>query len=131
MISAHSPKMMRLTAQYAHAWNDWGMNPCLDIFQAMIDDQRKACLEMDRDSDTLRMTLNINNDHKGYSAEHRSGIPMEPIQGKPQEIAAEILSYQEIGIDEVRCYFYAENTKEAKLDAITDMDEIMQRVQQA
>lgn len=130
MIAAHSPKMMRLAAQYADAWNGWVMKPTLDIFQAMVDDQKKACLEMDRDPDTLRLTLDLNIDHTGYYAEHRSGSPMEPIQGTTKEIASEILSYQEIGIDEVRCYFYAENTRNAKLKAISDMGDIMQRVKQ-
>lgn len=130
MIAAHSPKMMRLAAQYADAWNGWTIKPSLDTFWAMVEDQKKACLEMDRNPDTLRLTLDINIDHTGYFAEHRSGSPMEPIQGTPEEIAAEILSYREIGIDEVRCYFYAENTKEAKLESISDMHEILQRVQQ-
>jgi len=130
MIAAHGPKMMRLAAQYADAWNGWVMKPAVDVFQEMVDDQKKACLEIDRDPDTLRLTLDINIDHTGYFAEHRTGSPMEPIQGTPEEIASEILSYQQIGIEEVRCYFYAENTKEAKLEAVSGMDDILQLVQQ-
>lgn len=130
MIAAHGPKMMRLAAEYADAWNGWVMKPSFNAFRTMLEELERACEEFDRDPVTIRRTLDVNIDHTGYFAEHRSGGSMEPLSGADGKIADEILSYSELGVEEVRCYYYAENSADNKRKAIDAMSGILERVHQ-
>ena len=104
VISAWGPKMMQLTARFADGWNGWvpsNVGPSIKSFRSMIDKLEQACHEIGRDSSTLQRTLDIQVDPLSRHEEDE-----KPIAGTSAEIAESILAFQEIGIDEVRCYPY-------------------------
>jgi alkanesulfonate monooxygenase SsuD/methylene tetrahydromethanopterin reductase-like flavin-dependent oxidoreductase (luciferase family) len=89
--------MLRLTAQYADAWNsDWHRTPeTLAPVIARLDD---ACREVGRDPATLVRTSGSNIALPGYL-----GRRPNPITGSPEEIAAAIRSFASLGIRHLVC----------------------------
>ena len=104
VIAAWGPKMMHLTARFADVWNGWvpvEQGPSVESFRPMVAELERACQEVGRDPATLRRSLDIQVDQLGLCDEGE-----KPIAGSSEEIAEAILAFQEIGVDEVRCYPY-------------------------
>jgi len=104
VIAAWGPKMMHLTARFADVWNGWvpvEKGPSVESFRPMIEELERACQEVGRYPATLRRSLDIQVDPLSL---HDEGE--KPIAGTSEEIAEAILAFQEIGVDEVRCYPY-------------------------
>ena len=104
VIAAWGPKMMQLTARFADVWNGWvpvEQGPSVESFRPMVAELERACQEVGRDPATLRRSLDIQVDQLGLCDEGE-----KPIAGSSEEIAEAILAFQEIGVDEVRCYPY-------------------------
>lgn len=104
VIAAWGPKMMQLTARFADVWNGWvpvEQGPSVESFRPMVAELERACQEVGRDPATLRRSLDIQVDQLGLYDEGE-----KPIAGSSEEIAEAILAFQEIGVDEVRCYPY-------------------------
>ncbi len=104
VIAAWGPKMMHLTARFADVWNGWvpvEKGPSVESFRPMVEELERACQEVGKDPATLRRSLDIQVD---TLSRHDEGE--EPIAGTSEEIAEAILAFQEIGVDEVRCYPY-------------------------
>ena len=102
VIAAWGPKMMHLTAQFADVWNGWvpvEKGPSVESFRPMVEELERACQEVGKDPATLRRSLDIQVDPL---SRHDEGE--KPIAGSSEEIAEAILAFQEIGVDEVRCY---------------------------
>ncbi len=96
--------MMQLTARFADVWNGWvpvELGPSVESFRPMVAELERACQEVGRDPATLRRSLDIQVDQLGLYDEGE-----KPISGSSEEIAEAILAFQEIGVDEVRCYPY-------------------------
>ncbi len=104
VIAARGPKMMQLTARFADEWNGEvpvEQGPSVETFRPMVAELERACQEVGRDPATLRRSLDIQVDQLGLYDEGE-----KPIAGSSEEIAEAILAFQEIGVDEVRCYPY-------------------------
>jgi alkanesulfonate monooxygenase SsuD/methylene tetrahydromethanopterin reductase-like flavin-dependent oxidoreductase (luciferase family) len=92
LVGTNGPRMMRLTAQYADAWNsDWhhdtsSVLPAL----ARLDE---ACADVGRDPKTLIRSAGSNIAMPGYL-----GVRPNPIVGEPEYIANEIAKFRDIGL---------------------------------
>jgi alkanesulfonate monooxygenase SsuD/methylene tetrahydromethanopterin reductase-like flavin-dependent oxidoreductase (luciferase family) len=105
-IAAGGPKMLRLTAKYADAWNWWAYDETLSQIKErigpMIANLEEACAAEDRDPDFLERTLDLYGvTPPGFSSEG-SGFD-QPVSGAAEEIAEFILGLEALGISEVRC----------------------------
>jgi alkanesulfonate monooxygenase SsuD/methylene tetrahydromethanopterin reductase-like flavin-dependent oxidoreductase (luciferase family) len=105
-IAAGSPKMMRLVARYADAWNWWGWDESLDQIKARLtpiaDQLEQACAEVGRDPSDIEKTFDLYSVvPAGFGPE---GSEMkQPVAGNAREIADFILSLGDFGFTEVRC----------------------------
>ncbi len=99
-----APKMTRLIAEHADIWNVWaqhtgnrasGVKPLLDQLDA-------ACEEVGRDPATLERTVAVMVDFPG--AYGRPGQQVPSLTGTPEELAAEMLAYADLGISTVQIY---------------------------
>lgn len=99
-----APKMTRLIAEHADIWNVWaqhtgnraiGVKPLLDHLDA-------ACEEVGRDPATLERTVAVMVDFPGSYG--RPGQAVPSLTGTPEELAAEMLAYAELGISTVQIY---------------------------
>ncbi len=101
VIAAGGPKMLRLCARLADGWNWWG-SPfrAPEELPAIIDELERACAEEGRDPASIDRSVDVYTyDPLGITGENRSDWVFT---GTTDEIAASILRFAEIGIDEVR-----------------------------
>lgn len=104
-IAAGSPKMMRLVARYADAWNWWGWDERLDEIKErvtpIVEDLERACDELGRDSSEIVRTFDL------YSVVPPGFDPgsemKQSVAGGASKIADYILSLGDLGFTEVRC----------------------------
>ena len=104
-IAAGGPKMLRLVARYADAWNWWGWDETpSQITERMIPiiaELHRACDEVGRDHQEIERTLDVYSvTPPGMSADGSS--MSQPITGTPAEIAKQLLTLRSLGIVEVR-----------------------------
>ena len=91
LLGAKGPRMMRLTARYADAWNsDWLARPA-DI-QPMLAELDKACAEADRDPESLIRTSSTR-----FSFDDDADDPIR-VHGTPEEMAATMQAYARLGM---------------------------------
>lgn len=108
-IAAGGPKMLRLVARYADAWNWWGWDETLEQvgerLGPIIETLEGACAAENRDPATLTWTFDLYTVvPEGFSAE---GLNMEqPVTGSPKQIVDYLLGLGELGFEEVRCDVY-------------------------
>ena len=97
LIGANSPRMLRLTATYADAWNsDWQRHPATVAQQmAVLDD---ACREVGRDPATIVRTSGSN-----FTMPGSKGRRWEPIAGGVEEFAAAIRGFRDLGVGHYVC----------------------------
>lgn len=105
VIAAGGPKMMRLAARYADAWNWWSTSPTGDL-PSKVSAMDAACVEEGRDPASLRRTVDLYTfDPLGAWAGDPEGAPafgstLEQMTGHIEAVAA-------LGFDEVRCHLHA------------------------
>ena len=125
-IAAAGPKMLRLVARYADAWNWWGWDESFDQISERLtlitDTLDRACEAEERDPGTLGHTFDLYAVvPEGFSPEG-SGMD-QPVTGSSGQIAEFILRLGELGFDEVRCDVYPKTT-----DAIEAMQPVVDLV---
>ena len=94
LIGARRPRMLRLVARYADAWNTaWHTKP--EVMAERLAEMRRACEEEGRDPATLELTA---------GAILKLGSDGQPAEGKPyqitgtnQEIADRLRGFVEVG----------------------------------
>lgn len=105
-IAAGGPKMLRLVARYADAWNWWGWDETIDEIieriAPIVAELDQACVEVGRDNTEIERTFDL------YSVVPPGFPPdvspmSQPVSGSTGEIAEALLRLRAIGIDEVRC----------------------------
>ncbi len=90
LLGAKQPRMMRLTALYADAWNaDWLLDP--ELFTPMMNDLDDACRSVGRDPSSLVRTSS------GRYAMADEIEPWSAIHGAPEEMAATMIRFAELG----------------------------------
>lgn len=110
-IAAAGPKMLRLVARYADAWNWWGWDETIEQLHErlgpIIELLERACEVEGRDASTLARTFDLYAVvPEGFSTQDSKveGLDMkQPVTGASEEIADYILSVGELGFEEVRC----------------------------
>lgn len=102
MIGAFGPRMLRLTARHADAWNTcWHGAP--DRFLEERAAMFAACEEVGRDPKSLAVTVGVNVVYPDLAPD----LPQAPedstkgLTGSPEEIAAGLRAYQDEGVDTV------------------------------
>ena len=92
LIGTKSPRMMRLTAQFADVWNsDWHHDA--DEVVPMLKALDEACESVGRDPKTLVRTAGSNLAMPGYL-----GVRPNPITGSPEEMAEKIATFRDLGL---------------------------------
>ena len=91
LLGAKGPRMLRLTARYADAWNsDWLAKP--EDILPMVAELDKACGEIGRDPGTLVRTSSTR-----FSFDDDADDPML-VHGTPEEMAAMMHEYANLGM---------------------------------
>jgi alkanesulfonate monooxygenase SsuD/methylene tetrahydromethanopterin reductase-like flavin-dependent oxidoreductase (luciferase family) len=130
-IAAGGPRMLRLVAQYADAWNWWGWDETLPEIEErltpIIGQLEQACMAENRDPVTLRRTFDLYSViPEGFSTLDwkAEGLDMnQPVTGTSQEVAAHILAMSELGFEEVRCDVFPRTA--AAIEAMQPVVEIV------
>lgn len=129
-IAGAKPKMVRLAARYGDEWNWWvGDHDGLAALSAVGDDVTRACEEIGRDPATLRRSIDV------FSVA-APGVPpassAQAIQvaGTPEQVAARLLAYRDLGFDEVRCNLAAPGDV-PRTEAIAWMGDVVRLVHAA
>jgi alkanesulfonate monooxygenase SsuD/methylene tetrahydromethanopterin reductase-like flavin-dependent oxidoreductase (luciferase family) len=118
-IAGQGPKMLRLVAKYADAWNWWAWDETVtDIAERLspvIDELDHACDELGRDPSSLDRTLDVFTVvPEGFSTDGMNVYhqPIDkPITGSSTQIADYVLGLGELGFSEVRCDIYPQTTE--------------------
>ena len=91
LLGAKGPRMLRLTARYADAWNsDWLARP--EDILPMVAELEKACAEVGRDPRTLVLTSSTR-----FSFDDSATNPLL-VHGTPEEMAATMHAYANLGM---------------------------------
>jgi alkanesulfonate monooxygenase SsuD/methylene tetrahydromethanopterin reductase-like flavin-dependent oxidoreductase (luciferase family) len=97
LIGSSKPRMLRLTAQYADAWNTcW-----LGDVAALAEPRAKmdaACREVGRDPRTLEVTVGVSVSYRETPPD-----PLKALSGSPVEIAAGLQGHAAAGVGHVIC----------------------------
>ena len=105
-IAAGGPKMLRLVARYADAWNWWGWDETIDEIigrvTPIVAELDRACVEVGRDSAEIERTFDLYSIVPPGFPSAASAVS-QPVSGSADEIAETLLSLRALGIDEVRC----------------------------
>jgi alkanesulfonate monooxygenase SsuD/methylene tetrahydromethanopterin reductase-like flavin-dependent oxidoreductase (luciferase family) len=92
LVGTDGPRMMRLTAKYADAWNSsWHREP--GTLVPLLEQLDQACHEVGRDPATLIRTAGTNVAMPGYL-----GVRPNPIQGTPKQMAEILQSFRAHGL---------------------------------
>ena len=130
-IAGRGPKMLRLVAKYADAWNWWGWDETVDDIRErltpVMEELDRACAEEDRDPASLDRTFDVFAVvPEGFSTEGMTVYhqPMEkPITGTSDQIVDYILKLGELGFSEVRCDVYPQTTE--AVEALTPVVDLV------
>ena len=92
LVGTNGPRMMRLTATYADAWNsDWHHDP--STVAPLLANLDQACLDVGRDPKTIVRTAGSNIAMPGYL-----GRRLNPIEGEPEQIAEAVRGFGDLGL---------------------------------
>jgi probable F420-dependent oxidoreductase len=106
MVGTMGPRMLRLAAQHADAWNAWftwfGNRP--EGIAALREKVDAACAEVGRDPATLARTVAVLVQLEGAEVARRGG-PQEkvpPLRGSPEELADQFHAFAAEGISHIQ-----------------------------
>lgn len=127
-IAAGGEKMLALAARYGDQWNWWGYDEtpqqAEERLRPILETLDKACETEDREPTSLVRTLDW------YSVVAPGFDPEEgmtnPVTGTPEQIADQLLAFDRINIEEVRCDVWPRTT-----DALQSMAPVVQLVKSA
>jgi probable F420-dependent oxidoreductase len=96
LIAGKMPRMLRIVAQHAAQWNAawFGFPAEADVLRTRLADLLEALEKAGRDPATLVLTAGITVTFEGAADDERNGS----IHGTPDEIAAGLAGYAELGI---------------------------------
>ncbi len=105
LIGASGPRMLRLTAQHADQWNTcWLGQPA--ALASRRKDLEAACAEVGRDPSTLEVTVGVTVAYPELSPAGAEAEPPDPAKalfGSPEDIAAGLKGYADLGVSHVMC----------------------------
>jgi len=103
LIGTGGPRMLRLTARHADAWNTcWlGRPTLLPERRAALE---AACAEVGRDPATIEVTVGVAVDYPGEGKDPEQRVdPDRALSGSAEEVAAGLREYAEQGVGHVIC----------------------------
>jgi probable F420-dependent oxidoreductase len=101
LVAAKGPRMLRLAARHADAWNTAWFGLPDDRFERRLGEMRAACAEVGRDPATLEITVGVTVRADVDDAWSRSGSPTELI-AEPEVVADALRAYAEPGVGHVQ-----------------------------
>lgn len=92
LIGARRPRMLRLVAQYADAWNTaWHVDPA--VVKQRYEELQQACVAVGRDPATIELTVGT-----GVRLQpRREASPRQAISGSTEEIARQLQGFAGVG----------------------------------
>ncbi len=94
LIAGRRPRMLRLTAQYADAWNTaWHVDPA--VVKERYEEFKQACSVVERDPATLQLTVGTEIRLLPVGEKSDDG---KAISGSPEEIAHHLQRFAEEGV---------------------------------
>ncbi|HEX2142514.1 MAG TPA: LLM class flavin-dependent oxidoreductase [Candidatus Limnocylindria bacterium] len=97
LIAGRRPRMMRLVARYADAWNAAWLGPVAQL-EPRVAPLREAMIEEGRDPSTIDITAGVN-----VITDPAAPVPDHALSGEPQELARELRAYADAGVAHVIC----------------------------
>ncbi len=101
MVASSGPRMLRLTAQYADSWNTAWLGPPEPLAERRAK-LEAACAEVNRDPDTLEVTVGVNVSYEDGTPAGDTEAPSH-LSGSPSEIAAALDAYKQLGVGHLIC----------------------------
>ena len=108
LIGSNGPRMLRITMPHAHAWNSWfadtdntpaGVAGLRDVVDA-------ACRDVGRDPADIERTVAVHVRMPGGAGRTMGDLStverIRPLEGSPDELAAGLRAYADVGIAEVQ-----------------------------
>lgn len=124
-IGAVGSKMMRLAARVADGWNAWSPQPqTLETFRGLTDELASACDDVGRDPATLGRSIDVGVDPHDLLGEPASGLSPFLVSGPAEAIAEQLLTFGELGIDEVRMLVWPDRPASEKPRAVEALAEV-------
>ena len=103
LIASEGPRMLRLTAKHADAWNTAWFGSVDGITDRRAD-LETACAEIGRDPKTIAVTVGVNIFYPMPGMTPGRQIDADrTLMGTPEEIAAGLRAYDEAGVSHVIC----------------------------
>ena len=118
MVGAEGPRMLKLAARYGDLWNTGYMGQP-ETMEERLTTIRNACREVGRDPITLGVTAFIGLWFRDLLPNQPSFLP-NPLSGSPQEIAAAMKGYEELGVQHIMFQLepYTPETRRRLTDAL-------------
>lgn len=101
LVAAKGPRMLRLAAEHADAWNTAWFGMPDDRLERRLGDMRAACADAGRDPATLEVTVGVTVRADADDAWGRSGAPTELI-AEPEVVADGLRAYAALGVGHVQ-----------------------------
>ena len=116
LVASRSPRMLRLTATHADAWNTAWFGHA-DASVSARAEMEAACAAVGREPGTLQVTVGVHVAPPTAPAASLEGSAPDPdparvLTGTPAEIAAAFDAYREAGVDHIICGALAHTTYE-------------------
>jgi alkanesulfonate monooxygenase SsuD/methylene tetrahydromethanopterin reductase-like flavin-dependent oxidoreductase (luciferase family) len=101
LVAAKGPRMLRLTAEHADAWNTAWFGMPDDRLERRLADLRAACAEVGRDPATLELSVGVTVKAEADDEWGRPGVPAALI-AEPEVIADGLRAYAALGFGHVQ-----------------------------
>jgi probable F420-dependent oxidoreductase len=101
LVAAKGPRMLRLTARYADAWNTAWFGVPDDRLGQRLADLREACAEVGRDPASLEITVGLTVKADAGDDWGRPGAPAA-LLGEPDVVADALRAYAALGVGHVQ-----------------------------
>ena len=103
MVGSDGPRMLRITLPHVDAWNAWYSWFHNDVTRlpAILAGVDETCLEVGRDPTAVERTATVLVGLAGGTGRpeiHRAGQVSHPLTGTPEQLAAGLRAYAELGI---------------------------------
>ena len=123
LIAAFKPRMLRLTATYANAWNTAWIGDAA-VFTERVDELRTACDEVGRDLSEIALTAGVTVEVGDPDPDRSDEDRRKSIKGGQTEISAALQGFKDAG-----CAHVIASLSEVNVDTITTLANAAKQVQ--
>jgi alkanesulfonate monooxygenase SsuD/methylene tetrahydromethanopterin reductase-like flavin-dependent oxidoreductase (luciferase family) len=125
MIGAGGPRTIGLAARHADIWS-WYVNERSDPaeFEPLVQALEAACAEIGRDPATIGRSVGVFIEPTDVTGSEEYGLGV-PVRGRPEEIAAAIEAFGDVGITQVECMIWPDT-----LAALEAMRPVVERLRE-